>query len=48
MLKRVKGEGVEIRLVDVDTAHSCFISREEEMIAVVEGVVGDERNAPGV
>ncbi|KAL2784038.1 alpha/beta-hydrolase [Aspergillus keveii] len=44
MLKRVKGEGVEIRFVDVDTAHSCFISREEEVIAVVEGVVGDERN----
>jgi pimeloyl-ACP methyl ester carboxylesterase len=48
MLKRVAEEGVEIRFVDVDTAHSCFISREEEVMAVVEEVVGDARNAPGV
>ncbi|KAJ0424605.1 alpha/beta-hydrolase [Aspergillus carlsbadensis] len=48
MLKRVEGEGVGIRFVDVDTAHSCFISREEEVMDVVEGAVGDVRNAPAV
>ncbi|KAI9372187.1 Alpha/Beta hydrolase protein [Aspergillus egyptiacus] len=43
MLKKVAEEGVRFRLVDVDTAHSVFISREKEMLELVESVVQDER-----
>lgn len=44
MLKHVEEEGVKVRLVDMDTAHSVFISRQEEMLKLVDDVVLDERN----
>ncbi|KAL4947725.1 alpha/beta-hydrolase [Aspergillus filifer] len=46
MLKKLKDEGVEVRFVDMDTAHSVFISREAEVLGVVEGAAGHERNFP--
>ncbi|PYH92043.1 alpha/beta-hydrolase [Aspergillus ellipticus CBS 707.79] len=44
MLKRVAAEGVEVKVVDVDAAHSVFLSREAEMVELVEEVVSDGRN----
>ncbi|KAJ5633203.1 alpha/beta-hydrolase [Penicillium lividum] len=47
MLKHVDEEGVKPRLVDVDTAHSVFLSQQEQMLRLVDEVVRDERN-PGI
>lgn len=44
MLKHVEEDGVKVRLLDVDTAHSVFISRQEEMLKLADEVVLDERN----
>ncbi|KAJ5933484.1 alpha/beta-hydrolase [Penicillium verhagenii] len=38
MLECVEEEGVKVRLVDVDTAHSVFLSWQEEMLTLVDEV----------
>ncbi|RAH81717.1 alpha/beta-hydrolase [Aspergillus japonicus CBS 114.51] len=44
MLKHVAAQGVEVRVVEVDTAHSVFLSRRDDVMRVVDEAVRDERN----
>ena len=44
MLRRVKGEGVHVRVVEVETGHSPFLSRRGEMVGLAVEAAGDERN----
>ncbi|KAL3264231.1 hypothetical protein ABHI18_000975 [Aspergillus niger] len=41
MLNRVKAEGVDVRVVEVDTAHSVFVSRLGDVVRIVEEAVRD-------
>ncbi|OJJ96962.1 hypothetical protein ASPACDRAFT_124946 [Aspergillus aculeatus ATCC 16872] len=44
MLKHVAEDGVTVRVVEVDTAHSVFLSRRDEVLRLVEETGRDERN----
>ncbi|KAL4957630.1 hypothetical protein BDW69DRAFT_191480 [Aspergillus filifer] len=47
MLAKVKAQGVQMRIEDLDTCHSVFISREREMVRLAVEAAQDERNPTG-
>ncbi|KAL4798353.1 Alpha/beta hydrolase fold-1 [Aspergillus venezuelensis] len=44
MLAKVKAQGVQMHIEDLDTCHSVFISREREMVRLAVEAAQDERN----
>lgn len=44
MIRKVQEDGVKPRLLDYKTAHSIFLTMEEEMVKVVQEAAEDERN----
>ncbi|KAI9643115.1 hypothetical protein NHQ30_008850 [Ciborinia camelliae] len=44
MLEKVRKEGVVLKTEDYETAHSIFISKQEEMVQAAVVAAGDERN----
>ncbi|KAL4963043.1 alpha/beta hydrolase [Aspergillus stella-maris] len=44
MLAKVKAQGVQMRIEDVDTCHSVFISRERKVVRIAVEAAHDERN----
>ncbi|KAI9044723.1 alpha/beta hydrolase [Aspergillus affinis] len=44
MLKKVREDGVEMRLLDYNTGHSIFLTMPDEMVQLIEEAAVDERN----
>jgi len=44
MLEQVRKEGVDLETEDYETAHSIFITKQEEMVQAVVKAAGDVRN----
>ena len=45
MLRRVKADGVDLKVVEYDTGHSIFLTLQDAMVKLVAEAVNDQRNA---
>ncbi|KAA8651682.1 hypothetical protein EYZ11_009275 [Aspergillus tanneri] len=44
MVKKVKDNGIQMRLLDYKSCHSIFLTMQEEMVKLVQECADDERN----